>query len=186
MDIGTMCCLFVFERCCCRTLTCCQCRRTSHRSPPDYGKPISELRSDLLDSIVPLETRVPAVHTLVSLEDLEARAMSIGCLPRPRRSPRRRWGFDAGGAAASGSPAPGAAPDGAGLRRLRSRLPRPRRRPRWGFDACAAASPAPGVAPGGAGASTPAKDTAPVQSDDEDGAELISPERGDSDQASSP
>jgi hypothetical protein len=68
--------------------------------------------------------------------------------------------------------------------------PRPRRRPRrrWGFrvDAGAAASPAPGAAPGGAGASTPAKDTAPVPSDDEGGAELISPERGDSDQASSP
>jgi hypothetical protein len=36
-------------------------------------------------------------------------------LPCPRRSPRRRWGFDAGAAA---SPAPGAAPGGA-----------------WGFDA---------------------------------------------------
>ena len=54
---------------------------------------------------------------------------------------------------------------------------------RWGFDAGAAASPAPGAAPraapgngSGAGASTPAKDTAPVPSDDEGGAELISPE----------
>ena len=34
-----MCCLFVFEHWCCSALTCCQCRRTSHRSPPDYGKP---------------------------------------------------------------------------------------------------------------------------------------------------
>ncbi len=32
---------------------------------------VSALRSDLLGRIVPLETRVPAVHTLVSLEDLE-------------------------------------------------------------------------------------------------------------------
>ncbi len=32
---------------------------------------VSVLRSDLLDRIIPLETRVPAVHTLVSLEDLE-------------------------------------------------------------------------------------------------------------------
>jgi hypothetical protein len=55
-----------------------------------------------------------------------------------------------------------------GLRRRRCRLPRPRRRPRRRW------------------ASTPAKDTAPVQSDDEGGAELISPERGDGDQASSP
>ncbi len=61
----------------------------------------------------------------------------------------------------------------------RGRLPRLRRRPRrrWVFDAGAAASPAPGAAPGGAAAaSTPAKDTAPVPSDDEGGAELISPE----------
>ena len=54
---------------------------------------------------------------------------------------------------------------------------------RWGCspsDAASAASPAPGAAPGAApraGASTPAKDTAPVPSDDEDGAALISPER---------
>ena len=55
---------------------------------------------------------------------------------------------------------------------------------RWGCPrpsaAASAASPAPGAAPGdgpGALASTPAKDTAPVPSDDEDGAALISPER---------
>jgi hypothetical protein len=40
--------------------------------------------------------------------------------------------------------------------------------------------------PGAAGVSTPAKDTAPVPSDDEGGAAIISPEQGDSDQASSP
>ncbi len=70
----------------------------------------------------------------------------------------------------------------------RQGLPRPRRSPlrRWGFDACAADSLSPSAAGGGAGASTPAKDTAPVQSDDEGGAELISQERGDGDQASSP
>ena len=59
---------------------------------------------------------------------------------------------------------------------------------RWGCspsDAASAASPAPGAAPR-AGASTPAKDTAPVPSDDEDGAALISPERADSDAAASP
>ena len=51
----------------------------------------------------------------------------------------------------------------------------------------AAASPAPGAAPGaapsaapgGAGFSTPAKDTAPEPSDDDSGAELITPENGD-------
>jgi hypothetical protein len=48
---------------------------------------------------------------------------------------------------------------------------------RWGCprSSDAAASPAPGAAPGAAPASTPAKDTAPVPSDDEEGAELISP-----------
>ena len=59
---------------------------------------------------------------------------------------------------------------------------------RWGCspsDAASAASPAPGAAPR-AGASTPAKDTAPVPSDDEDGAVLITPERADSDAAASP
>jgi hypothetical protein len=70
----------------------------------------------------------------------------------------------------------------------RQGLPRPRHSPqrRWGFNAGAAASPALGAAPGGDGASTLAKDTAPVQSDDEGGAELISQEPGDGDQASSP
>jgi len=64
---------------------------------------------------------------------------------------------------------------------------------RWGCPhpsaAASAASPAPGAAPGdgpGALASTPAKDTAPVPSDDEDGAALISPERADCDSAASP
>ena len=64
---------------------------------------------------------------------------------------------------------------------------------RWGCQrpsaAASAASPAPGAAPGdgpGAGASTPAKDTAPVPSDDEGGAELISPERFCGDCAASP
>ena len=59
---------------------------------------------------------------------------------------------------------------------------------RWGCtrSSDAAASPAPGAAPGAAPASTPAKDTAPVPSDDEEGAELISPARGDDDGASSP
>jgi hypothetical protein len=64
---------------------------------------------------------------------------------------------------------------------------------RWGCprpsDTASAASPAPGAAPSAApcaGASTPAKDTAPVPSDDEGGAELISPERADSDSAASP
>jgi hypothetical protein len=63
---------------------------------------------------------------------------------------------------------------------------------RWGCPrpsaAASAASPAPGAASGaapgaapGAGASTPAKDTAPVPSDDEGGAAIISPERADSD-----
>ena len=56
---------------------------------------------------------------------------------------------------------------------------------RWGcLQTCdTAASPAPGAAPGaaggGAGFSTPAKDTAPEPSDDESGAELISPSRSD-------
>ena len=50
----------------------------------------------------------------------------------------------------------------------RGRLPRPQRLPQR------------------RGASTPAKDTAPVPSDDEVGAGLISPERSDGDQASSP
>jgi hypothetical protein len=36
-----------------------------------FQETVSALRSDLLDSIVPLETRDPAVHTLVSLEDLK-------------------------------------------------------------------------------------------------------------------
>ncbi len=64
---------------------------------------------------------------------------------------------------------------------------------RWGCPrtsaAASAASPAPGATPGaapGAEASTPAKDTAPVPSDDEGGAAIISQERGDSDSASSP
>jgi hypothetical protein len=56
---------------------------------------------------------------------------------------------------------------------------------RWGClqtsDAAASPAPgaAPGAAPGGAGVSTPAKDTAPEPSDDEGGAELITPEHGD-------
>ncbi len=63
---------------------------------------------------------------------------------------------------------------------------------RWGCspsDAASAASPTPGAAPGAApraGASTPAKDTAPVPSDDEDGAVLLTPGRADSDAAASP
>ena len=63
---------------------------------------------------------------------------------------------------------------------------------RWGCprSSDAAASPAPGAAsgaaPGAAPASTPVKDTAPVSSDDEEGAELISPDRGDDNRASSP
>ena len=64
---------------------------------------------------------------------------------------------------------------------------------RWGCPqpsaAASAASPAPGAAPGdgpGALASTPAKDTAPEPSDDEDGAALISPERADCNSAASP
>jgi hypothetical protein len=59
---------------------------------------------------------------------------------------------------------------------------------RWGTsDAAAFPAPgaAPGAAPGGAGASTPAKDTAPEPSDD-DGAELVSPERSNGDRTSSP
>ncbi len=63
---------------------------------------------------------------------------------------------------------------------------------RWGCPciSAAAASPAPctatGAAPGAAGASTQAKDTAPVPSVNEGGAEIISPELGNSNQASSP
>ncbi len=59
---------------------------------------------------------------------------------------------------------------------------------RWGCprSSDAAASPAPGAAPGAAPASTPAKDTAPVPSEDEDGTELISPDRSDDNRASSP
>ena len=55
---------------------------------------------------------------------------------------------------------------------------------RWGClqttDAAASPAPgaAPGAAPGGAGFSTPAKATAPEPSDDESGAELITPENG--------
>jgi hypothetical protein len=59
---------------------------------------------------------------------------------------------------------------------------------RWGCprSSDAAASPAPGAAPGAAPASTPAKDTAPVPSSDEEGAELISPDKGNDHGASSP
>ncbi len=59
---------------------------------------------------------------------------------------------------------------------------------RWGCPRTsdAAASPAPGAAPGAAPASMPAKDTAQVPSDDEGCARLITPERSDDDQASSP
>jgi hypothetical protein len=53
-------------------------------------------------------------------------------------------------------------------------------------DAAASPAPAPGAAPGAAPASTPAKDTAPVPSSDEEGAELISPDRGNDHGASSP
>ena len=68
----------------------------------------------------------------------------------------RRWGcLQTTDAAAS--PAPGAA---------------------LGAAPGAAAGAAPGAAPGGAGFSTPAKDTAPEPSDDESGAELITPENG--------
>ena len=61
---------------------------------------------------------------------------------------------------------------------------------RWGCtrssNAAASPAPAPGAAPGAAPASTPAKDTAPVPSSDEEGAELISPDRDDDNRASSP
>ena len=63
---------------------------------------------------------------------------------------------------------------------------------RWGCGRTSdvAASPAPGAAPvaapGGAGASTPAREAAPVPSDDEEGSELITADRGSTDDNQAP